>query len=285
MGEKRGKKINGWPQWHVEHWCLSMPLIAGKQEDCPLLLVFISLHIFLGSTIRQQAQDLEEQFGDIEVQTYDKICESGISVGQFKARLKALPLGYRSEHGAFFEKLNEDLGQITTVDGIWDKLSSYWSFLNYTLLESLIQRLKYDDLKEEMSKYITSLRSFQKATLACDFSRYYSPLKEKNINADLKNLVVHFHLSWRICTLEDVIKLQGNILRRFHLPSFVAEVKKILAASLIVSWLLPKEIAMLIKEHLKSTDMTMYYVENGILSISIDGEECINFSSSSGKGN
>ena len=218
---------------------------------------------------------LEEEFATIAVDTYDRICENNMSVGQFKARLYNLPIEYGKEHADFFEKKDEEISSLATVDEIWNKLSKYWSFMNFTLLESLISRLGYNDLKKKMSLYLESLEVFQKDTLACDFARYYVPLKDQNVNEDLEKLVVRFHMNWHICTLADVVDLQGHIMRKFHLPSFVADLRRVLPGSLIVSWLLPKEIALLIKEQLKSTDMTMFYVENGILSFNIGGEEFI----------
>ena len=236
----------------------------------------IRILYFLGSngnSVQSQANDLEDQFNDIAVKTYDKISESGMSVGRFKTRLKSLRIEYRDEHEEFLQKMNSEFEQSPTLDGIWDKLSGYWSFLNYTLLENLIYRLGYRDLKKDMNEYLKSLQSFQYNTRLCDFARYYSALKKKEVSADLKDFVIRIELNWETCTLEDLDKLHGHILRKFHLPSFSTTLKELLTGSLIITWSLPSELASHVKDQLKRPDMMAFYKEHSILSISIDGDE------------
>ena len=210
-----------------------------------------------------------------------------MDVGKFKIRLKALSIEYQEEHEEFLKKITKDFDESSSLEKIWNKLGEYWSFLNYSLLKNLIHRLEYDELKQEISKYLVSLKSFQSSTRVCDFARYYNNifLKEKKIEADLKEFVVHYKFDWKSCTLQDVIILQAHIMRKFHLNSFTAGLKKIVVGCLILTLLLPEEIATHVKGILQSTDsMKSFCEENGISSISFDGDDYHCPSNSDGSG-
>ncbi len=193
-----------------------------------------------------------------------------MSISSFKIRLKSLPIEYKDEHETFFATLDEELDQSPTLDKIWEKLMKYWSFLNYTLLENLINFLEYSDLEQEMDEFIQSLQDFQRNTRVCDFARHYNAIKKKEESC--KQLVVHFQLNWKICTVDDVIILQNHILRKFHLPSFSVEIHKLASGSLKVAWLLPEEIAKHVNEQLKTASMMEFKIEHGISSITV--EDC-----------
>ena len=204
-----------------------------------------------------------------------------MSIGRFKARLTTLPIEYRDEHEEFFKKFEKEFEESPTLDGIWGKLSRYWSFLNYTLLENLIRHLGYRDLRLEMDRYLISLREFQCNTRLCDFARHYPAFRRRNAEPDLMELVVRIELNWDSCTLGDLDKVHGHLLRKFHLPTFSTTLKELLGGSLIVTWSLPSELVSHVKAQLKNPDdMMPFYKEHGILSINIDGEE-FSFSASS----
>lgn len=234
-------------------------------------------------SVEHQARNLEEQFSDIEVATYDEIKKCQIDTDQFKTRLIALPLAYKDEHKAFLQKFNSDLDS-PDLFVVWEKLNRYWSFLNYTMLENLIQRLGYKDLIIKMKAYVKALQSFRQNTRLCDFSKCYPSLREKETNLNLKEVVIHYHLEWETCTLEDLDIKHGHVLRKFHLPVFATTLKEILRGSVAITWSLPKEFVSHTKEQLKNPDMMEFCKEHCILSISVDGVKCHYSDSASGNG-
>ena len=209
-----------------------------------------------------------------------------MDVGKFKIRLKALPIQYREEHKEFLATIMKDFDESSTLDKIWGKLQDYWSFLNYSLLENLIHHLKYDDLKQEMSKYLVSLEHFQSNTRVCDFARYWNNIcTMKKLEADLKEFVFRCKCDWKVCTLQEVINLQGYVMRKFHLNSFTAYLQKVEAGSLIITWLLPKEITTHIESYLQNTEsLKSFCAEYGISFITFDGKgyHCLSSSDESG---
>lgn len=200
-----------------------------------------------------------------------------MKAGQFKARLRGLPIDCKDEH-CF---LDEEISPSLTIDDIWGKLSKYWSFLNYTLLESLINLLEFHDLIKEMVSFLQSLESFRQKTHLCDFAKCCRAWREKCCE---DFFMIHLELNWETCTLEDLHRLHGHILRKFHLPSFSMTLEEIKNGCLIITWSILSELATHVKEMLRGPDMLTFFKEQRILSISIDCKETSYSASLDGSG-
>ena len=226
----------------------------------------------LQKTIPQQTQDLEDEFNDISIRTYDKI-EKDYTVNQFKARLMTLPIKCKEEHEDFFKQIENELEKESTINSIWMKLSKYWNFMNYTLLENLIRNIGDRSLKQNMKSYLSSLESFRHNTRLCDFAEHCPAIESRPSEADLKEFVLHLKLDWETCTLEQLEELKGHIIRKFLLPSFALILKKVSHGSLIVTWLLPAQIASTLVQDLENTDNKGFFKEHQIECMTIDGKE------------
>ena len=207
--------------------------------------------------------------------TYKKVKEEGMDVDDLRLCLDSLLPEHKGsgEHTGFFEMMDEQFDQCSTLVKLWSKLSRYWDYLNYTLLESLIHRLDDESLVQEMDHYSSSLRSFQASTRLCDFAKCF-PSKKPEVRENLEKFVVKLDLDWEACTLAKLDELQGNIIRKFNLPNFSVILEKVTSGSVIVTWALPKVLALRVKSDIENTNMSSFYKELGIKSIHIQGEEC-----------
>ena len=226
----------------------------------------------LQKIIPQQTQDLEDEFNDISIRTYDKI-EKDYTVNQFKARLMTLPIKCKEEHEDFFQQIENELEKESTINSIWIKLSKYWNFMNYTLLENLIRNIGDRSLKQNMKSYLSSLETFRRNTRLCDFAEHCPAVESRPSEADLKEFVLHLKLDWETCTLEQLEELKGHIIRKFLLPSFALILKKVSHGSLIVTWLLPAQITSTLVQDLENTDNKGFFKEHKIECMTIDGKE------------
>ena len=185
----------------------------------------------------------------------------------------ALPIKYKEEHKEFFNEIEYELEKESTIHCIWMKLSKYWNFMNYTLLENLIRHIRDHSLKQNMKSYLSSLESFRRNTRLCDFAMYCPAVENRPSESDLKEFVLHLKLNWETCTLEQLEELKGHIIRKFLLPSFALDLKKVLSGSLIVTWLMPAQIASSLAKDLENTDNKGFFKEHKIECMTIDGIE------------
>ena len=172
-------------------------------------------------TTKKQIDKLEAHFYKITSKTYKKVKEEGMDVDDLRLYVSSLLPEYKhsGEHTGFFEMMDEQSDQCSTLAKLWSKLSRYWDYLNYTLLEGLIHRLDDESLVQEMDHYLSSLRSFEASTRVCDFAKCCASNKP-HIIENLKKLVVKLDLDWETCTLAKLDELQGNLIRKFNLPNF-----------------------------------------------------------------
>ena len=227
-------------------------------------------------SLEEQIQSLEDQFSEIALQTFDKIKERKLDVGQFRACLVTVPIKYREHHEEFFQRLESDIERDTSIDRIWMKLSRYWDFLNYTLLENLVKRFGDDTLKSDMDNYVKRLKEFRSTTRVCIFAKYCTKVNKKLSEHDLQDFILKFKKKcWEECTLEDLENVKENISHKFFLPSFVMNLKDIQPGSIVVTWTLPTVIASAIMEILETTYVSEFCNENRIENITIDGYEII----------
>ena len=184
-----------------------------------------------------------------------------------------LPIKYKEEHKEFFEQMAKELDGESTINCIWRKLGEYWNFMNYTLLENLIHNIGDHSLKQNMKSYLSSLESFRRNTRLCDFAKHCPVVESRPSEVDLKEFVLHLKLDWETCTLEQLEELKGHIIRKFLLPSFALILKKVSHGSLIVTWLLPAQIASTLVQDLENTDNKGFFKEHKIECMTIDGKE------------
>ena len=229
---------------------------------------------FSASTmIEQEIEILEKKFNEIADMTFDQIKTKNPDVVRFIARLVSLPIKYRELHKEFFTQLMEFVEKDTTIERIWMKLSEYWDFLNYTLLENLVHKFCDHTLKANMEEYVKGLKRFRTKTLLCEFTQYCNKINKELPEHDLREVVVKLKKHWDECTLEDLEELKENITQQFFLPSFVMRLKSIKPGSIVVTWTIPMFIASALRQNIQNMDISEFCKENEIERILIDGKE------------
>ena len=215
--------------------------------------------------LEKQIQSLENQFIEIALQTFGIIKKKKLDFSQFRARLVTVPIKYREHHKEFFQKLVEYIEKDTTIEHIWMRLSSYWDFLNYTLLENLVERFGDYTLKDDMIDYVKRLKEFRSTTHVCIFAKYCTKVNKKLSEHDLQDFILKFKKKcWEECTLEDLENVKENISHKFFLPSFVMNLKDIQPGSIVVTQLLSHQLSW---KFLKPHTLSEFCNENGIESI------------------
>ena len=232
-------------------------------------------------SVKQQVRELERRFSDLVDCTYETLLQKKVddNVRSFCSRLLSLDVSRKFEHQKF---INEHLVIIegTTFDVLWARLNNYWNFLNFNLLECIVDKYKIEELQREMKSYVHDLKSFRKATRLCDFIECWPVQGETPPVVDLQEFVIKMNYDWDNCTLEDLETLRGVITRKFFLPEFALQLKKMMEGSIIITWLIPTPFVMALQEAVESTS-SEFFMEQKIATITIAGQEC--YSSPIGK--
>ena len=136
-------------------------------------------------------------------------------------------------------------------DEVWVKLNDYWNFLNFDLLEYIVDKFEIYQLKQRMESYEHDLQSFRKATRLCGFINCWPVQGETPPKTELQEFVAKMKHDWDNYTLEDLELLRGVITHKFFLPDFILWLKWINEGCVIITWLIPAPFVKDLQETIK----------------------------------
>jgi len=110
---------------------------------------------------------------------------------------------------------------------VWYRLSGFWSYLDFTLLEQLLDKFDDKELKTHIRTYKEELKNFRCHTRLCDFAKCFAKANARNARKHysielLEDTVrLTLGLSWEDCQLlENLMRLKQFLTQHFFLPSF-----------------------------------------------------------------
>ena len=232
--------------------------------------------MFYVDVVKMQVKKLQKDFNQIVDQTYYNIihCKK-FKTDEFLAHLLSLPIEHRDIHKEFFKSLYSEIEEYKNTSSIWHRLNTYWDFLNYTLIENLVEKFGDSDLISRMQDYKKDLKEFRHKTRLCDFAKYHTEYTEEVTEGDLKEFVVKLKNCKDEYSLEDLEKLKEDITHKFLVPSFVMTIRALGNNPLIITWSIPTLIATSLQRNLENIDIREFCKENGIESIHLDGKEIL----------
>ena len=224
-------------------------------------------------SVEQHIKQLESRFLDLVFCTHIALVDNGINVDKLYAWLVALDVSRKNEHQEFIDNHLMNIHQDTTFSNLWAKLGKYWDFLNFDLLEHVLNKFGSEDLKHKMKSYKHDLQSFRKSTRLCDFIHCWPVQGQTPPETELREFIVKVGHQWDSCTLEDLESLKGVITRKFFLPEFTLRLKKLTEGSITITWLIPVPFVKRLQEAVESTS-SEFFTEQKIETITVDGQEC-----------
>ena len=237
-----------------------------------LVCIMLTHHIPLlyVDIAQRDATELHRQFNDIGLQTFKIV--SNVDIEEFKYTLSfGLPPDDKERHQEFLEKNYCFLiSDATRIEDIWMKLSQYWNYLNFSLLEDLVTMFCGESLIAKMEEYKKKLEDFRCKTRLCVFAK----TKHKRLLAgeNLKEFVVKYNEDWTKCTLQDLENWKESLIQELLLPSFALDPTEIDKSCISITWAVPAVFTPSLMEKLKTLDEN-FCKEHKIMSLTLDGVE------------
>ena len=190
----------------------------------------------------------------------------------FLSRVTCLPVSARTQHRSFIEEKLTNITPPVTFENIWSILNLYWDFLNYGLMEHVINKCGSEDLKQQMQDYVHELSIFKQTTRLCDFIESWPCRDDEPPEDRLKKVVVKMKHEWSQCTLQDVESFKKSLVHKFFLPEFDILLQKAERGCVCVTWLTSPSIATLLQQNLTNIE-TEFFKKHGIDTVTIDGQD------------
>ena len=174
-------------------------------------------------TLYDDEKSMRRQFGKLVVKTCDSV-EERVPVVKFARSILALGAydpAPRERDPALLDEHSEEIKRAGSISEIFNILSTYWNYLNYEILEDIIELYGTSDDAERLSNYNKELYKFCKRRIfelppESSYGNTLSPKQER--------FLVKLNMRKDI-TYEQLLQIRGRI----------AKVLKIRLAALVLS--------------------------------------------------
>ena len=191
------------------------------------------------------------------------------NIADIKCRLHNLPIQRKKQHKECLAEVVRE----NTVENVWCKLSNYWNFLNYSLVEHLANTFGDKPLQDDIQGYKRNLESFRCKTRVCVFAYFYN--KDESIeNEAVMKLRVKLKENWEKWTLQDLENWKGKITEKLFLPNFVMKLESVEPGCISITWTIPCVFVTALVKTMDRMDMEDFHRQLHIMSMTIDDEQC-----------
>ena len=222
------------------------------------------------ATISERIQTMEIKFDQLVDKSQDGLIENNIPLQRLKRCITRLHASIRYQHIAFIRENMKAITHAESMEEIFGVLNLYCDFLNYTLLEHIVNEFGNNDTKAAMVNYVTELVAFRKATNLSNFITHW-PCKGK-VPPNMTKLVIKMDKDWSNCTLEDVEQFQTTLTQKLLLPSFAVLLRDAEEGCISFTWLIPSSIVKLLSEDIYNIKLDWFKTHN-IERLAIDGQD------------
>ena len=168
-------------------------------------------------------------------------------------------------HTIFLDKHFKDLFNAPDHSELFGRMNFHWNYLNYPLLDHLVQRFDLKEVKDEMEAYKADLKQFREKT---PLKLFCQTQTKKRTPPNFREIVAEF--KWpedREPVLEDVEKFRKAYADHYNLRDFCMMLDKVRPGSIIATWLIPESIVGKLKTNLPFEILKVFFVTN----LEIDG--------------
>ena len=176
--------------------------------------------------VEDQVQYFDSEFRSLVNKAYQEV-NGKVKPSDFLYRITCLPVSTRTQHRSFIEEKLTNIPVPAAIESIWTILNLYWDFLNYGLLEQVINVCGSEGLKHQMLEYVLELSKFKQTTRICDFIESWPSRRYGQVDS-LKKVVVMMQMEWSQCTLHDLESFNIDLVHKFFLPDFDIQLEYLL---------------------------------------------------------
>ena len=219
-------------------------------------------------TTRGLIKELENEFHTIVLTAHEDMKENEVDAGQLRLSLVNLPVDLKNKLDYFKKEIKDNLIAATSVDDIFFNISDYWDFLNYFLLEHIIDQHASEKVREIMAKYVEKIRVFRRKTNLQIFSKAHERIPRK-VDKQLRQMITEHKIDCATATLEDIDNFRNDINNERSLSNFALLVFSVTCGSVEITWLVPESLVAHIQKSIKPSSPFMR--NHNVTKLTIDG--------------
>ena len=251
-------------------------LATGIILLCVLIIDMLNL---LDTTTADCIKQFEARFIDLRMIALEEITkkeraekeitEKGVTVREFRRTLMTLPTPIKNENKGFIVTNYSLFEKAESVESIFLYLNFYLSFIDFSLLEHIIEQFGSDGLKRDMSSYAEDMRQFRMNTPVSEVLDHLPKISDAP--AGYSSLTVKIDFDVQTATLEDVETYRKRFASDFLLSQLALSLFDLQESSLLVTWLVPAAVGAMISDQVQKKTSS-FFLSNSILKLSLEGE-------------
>jgi len=215
---------------------------------------------------------LEDQFCSISSSLYEELLEQNLKTKDVLKYLVALPFGLKRELADLIQKHISELKKTEDVDELHIMLDSkIWNFIDYHLLQHVVNRLGSITLRSKMVDYVKELNKFMSSTTVSNLIQYWPGRQDCPLQYN--KMTIKIELNPNECTLEQLNTIRKEFCDYFLPPlsEFAMLYYKFKKGSLIVILQLARHLIPCLIHKLCSSECYVFFEKQGISSLLIKG--------------
>ena len=114
--------------------------------------------------VHVEITQFEERFNKLRIATRVNLEKRGVPVKEIADTLTSLSPDDDEMHTIFLYKHFKDLFNAPDHSELFGRMNFHWNYLNYPLLDHLVQRFNLKEIKDEMDAYKADLKKFREKT-------------------------------------------------------------------------------------------------------------------------
>ena len=208
--------------------------------------------------IKTAMKILEKNFFDLVSSTKKHMITESIDVDQLRDVVTILPTILKDDHKKFVRENKDEFLKAKRIEDIFCIANEYWDFLNYSLLQHIIDGYGSDEIQSKMEAFDEEVRIFRRNTLLKPFSKVYHRKPKLKNEEERRNLIsVHKKINLANTTLEDVEKYRNELCSELSLYVFSLQLAEIQDGCMMLTWLVSKSLVAHIQKTIKPSSPTM----------------------------
>ena len=223
----------------------------------------------VGNSPAKQVEWFERRFHDLRTSALTEVKD--IPVACFRQTLMTLPNAISKEHETFIMEKYSVFMQAESVEYIFAHLNFYLSFIDFSLLEHIIEHFGSPSLQQKMKRYSRDMKIFRSETSVADIISHLSGRPEPPLH--FARLKMKLNFDPKTCTLEDLEQHRKKLGGEFSLSKFALFLVEIGEGSLVEVYLVPSDIVPALKDLVQKKSLT-FFLNLEILKLSVN-EECL----------
>ena len=168
---------------------------------------------------------------------FQEVTDRCVTIAEFQQRITTLPSTLNNEQEQFLLQKHPLFEKAESIESIFLHLNFYLSFIDFSLLEHIIEHFGSDSLKQRMAQYSSDMRQFRMTTTISEVIPHL-PQKSHSLQSYSK-LEVKASIDCKTSTLEVLDQYRKRFASEFLLSQFALFLSDIKESSLIVIWLVP----------------------------------------------